>query len=115
MANVSAAKNFINLIAGKCTDISVTSTGTKRGTNIPPTVPANCIFIFTNGYVAVNNPTPPTMSFVLEGGSAEWEDALVQENIFPYYSPAQTTTLRGLIDYATSLNKNLYVNSDIFI
>lgn len=115
MSNVSSAKNTINLIAGKCTDISVTSTGTKRGTDIPPTVPSNCIFIFINGYVAVNNPAPPTINFVLEGGGIEWEGALIQENIFPYYSPAQTTTLRGLIDYCTSLNKNLYVNSDIFI
>lgn len=115
MANVTVAKNAINLIAGKSTDITVVSTGTKRGSNIPPTVPSNCIFIFTNGYVAVNNPTAPTISFVLEGGSHEWEGALVQENIFPYYSPAQMTTLTGLINFCIALNKNLYVNSDLFI
>jgi len=115
MANVSVAKNFLSLIAGKCTDISVTSSGSKRGSDSPSSVPYNSIFVFSNGYVAVNNPSSPTINFILEGGSHEWEGAAVQENIFPYYSPAQMTTLKVLIDYCFSLNRNLFVNSDLFI
>ena len=115
MANVSVAKNFLNLIVGKCTDISVISSGSKRGSDSPSSVPYNSIFVFTNGYVAVNNPNAPTINFILEGGSHEWEGATTQENICPYYSPAQLNTIKVLIDYCFSLNKNLFVNSDLFI
>ena len=115
MANVSAAKNFLSLIAGKCTEISVTSSGSKRGADSPSSVPHNSIFVFTNGYVAVNNPSAPIINFILEGGSHEWEGAQIQENIFPYYAPAQMATIKILIDYCISLNKNLFVNSDLYI
>ena len=115
MANVSAAKNSLSSIAGKCTEITVTSSGSKRGSDSPSSVPHNCIFVFANGYVAVNNPSSPIINFILEGGSHEWEGALVQENIFPYYSPAQMTTIKVLIDFCFSRNKNLFVNSDLYI
>jgi hypothetical protein len=115
MANLSAAKNALNLIASKSSVINLTNTGTKRGSAASPVVPDNCVFVFVNGYVAVNNPKAPSINFILEGGSSQWDQALVQTNIFPYYSPAQMTTLKILINYCRDLNKDLYLNSDIFI
>jgi len=115
MSNLAAAKNALNLIISKSSVITVNNTGTKRGSTAAPVVPDNSIFIFVNGYVAINNPMSPSINFILEGGSREWEQALVQTNIFPYYSPAQMSTLKTLINYCIDLNRDLYVNSDIFI
>lgn len=115
MSNLAAAKNAINYIIGKSKTIKIDKTGAPRGSTEPVVVPDNCIFIYTNGFVAVNNIVPPTINFILEGGGIDWEGALVQENIFPYYSPAQLSTLNTLINYCTTLNKNLYIDSDFFI
>ena len=115
MANLTVAKNAINLIAGKSTKITVSNTGTKRGSTAPIIVPGNCIMVYLTGYVVVNNPVSPSINFILEGGSAEWEGSLRQENIHPYYSPAQMTSLKELVDYAVSRNKNLYIDSELFI
>ena len=113
--SLSDAKNAINNIIASCTKITVISTGAQRGSSQAAVVPDNSIFIYVNGFVAVNNITTPIINFILEGGSSEWEGALVQDAIFSYYSPAQMTTLSDLINYCTALNRNLYVDSEIFI
>jgi hypothetical protein len=113
--SLAIAKNAINSIIGKCTKITVTATGSRRGSTAHVVVPDNCVFIYTNGFVAVNNISPTTINFFIEGGSSEWEGALIQDGIHPYYSAAQMSVLSGLINYCTALNRNLYVDSDIFI
>lgn len=115
MSSITSAKNAINLIAGKCTNIVVSTSGTQRGSKNPAIVPDNCIFIYVNGSVVVNNPRIPELNFVLEGGNSEWEGAVIQDNIFPYFPPAQMTALTSLINYSKGLNKNLYIISDLFI
>jgi len=115
MASISEAKNAINLMIGKCEYITVETTGTLRGSSQPVVVPENCIFVYVNGSVVVNAPRSPVLNFILEGGNSQWEGALVQENILPYFSPAQMTTLTTLINYSMSLNRNLYIVSDLFI
>lgn len=115
MASISLAKNAINLVASKCDKIVVTTSGTLRGSKNPIVVPDNCIFVYMNGSVVVNNPRSPELNFIVEGGKSEWEGAVTNDNIFPYFSPSQMTTLTTLINYSITLNKNLYIESDLFI
>lgn len=80
--------------------ITVTGDGTKRD-GVASTVPSG-IFIYRTGEVVGSIKSAPTIT--LEGGSADFDGAVNQTAVAPYYTVAQKTALSSIINYVNQMS-----------
>ncbi len=90
--------------------IKVTNSGTKRGGTIATNTSG--LIIHRTGAVT-GTVTSGTLTIVLEGGNAGWENALSDQNVDTYYTRAQYTILNSIVRYVTNVNPNVIEDSEI--
>lgn len=92
-------KSLIDGDIGSLDEITVSSDSTKRGATGQSS--GGGLFISRTGVVSGSLSGG---KIVLEGGSSEWDGAVSQDNIAPYYTRAQRTALSSIKRYVHEMS-----------
>jgi hypothetical protein len=84
---------------GKITHVTVKGDSTKRGAS--GSASSGGIFINRLGQISGSG-SGGTLTVTLEGGDAQWDGALTQDGVSPYYTRAQQEMVASLLKYVRS-------------
>jgi hypothetical protein len=99
-------KGLIDSSIGSVTSVNISGDSTNRGAQGSSSSGGGLV-IKRTGEVT-GSASGGSMNITLEGGSANWEGALTQDNVAPYYTRAQRAVLSSLLKYIGTMS-----NADI--
>jgi hypothetical protein len=95
-------QNLISANIGSVKNVSITADSSNRGSQGVSSSGGGLV-IKRTGEVT-GSASGGSLNITLEGGGMNWEGALTQDNVAPYYTRAQRTVLASLLKYIDTMS-----------